>query len=83
MDEKTLREILVKLIAYAKDDHQYIVTLGNELAALRDSLDELSGGKLKPIWDQHSADMRAKTKSLEAEIVSDYDELLRLVNSGR
>jgi hypothetical protein len=41
MNDETLREVLVKLIAYAKDDHQYIVTLGNELAALRDSLDEL------------------------------------------
>ncbi len=41
MNEETLREVLVKLIAYAKDDHQYAVMLGNELAALRDALDEL------------------------------------------
>lgn len=83
MNEESLREVLVKLIACAKNDHQYAVMLGNELAALRDALDELSGGKFKPIWDKHSAKMRAKTKQLEDEIGADYDELIRQISSGR
>lgn len=82
MDEKSLREVLVKLIAYAKDDHKYAYMLGNELAALRDALDELSGGKFKPIWEKHSAKMKAKTKQVEEEIDADYDELMRTAMSG-
>lgn len=83
MDEKSLREVLVKLVAYAKEDHKYAVMLGNELASLRDALDELSGGKFKPIWDKHRANLKAKTKQLEQEIDGDYDELIRQIIGGQ
>jgi hypothetical protein len=79
MDETALQKVLMELVAYAKDDHKYIVTLGNELASLRDALDEMSGGKFKPIWDRHRGRMNAKTAVLEQEIDAQYDELIRKI----
>jgi hypothetical protein len=82
MDENGLRDVIATLVVYLKDDHDYAVTLGNELAALRDALQELSDGKFLPLLEKHRARMRGATAGLTSEIAASYDELIRRVKAG-
>lgn len=77
MDDPELRKIIAELVLYAKEDHDYCVTLGNELAALRDALQELSGGKFLAILERHRKRMQETTTSLKLRDASQYDELIR------
>jgi DNA-binding FrmR family transcriptional regulator len=77
MDEQTLRNVITALLEYAKDDHDYCVSIGNEIAALRDALDELSSGKFLPILEKHRQRMLGLTAPIKARDASDYDELIR------
>ena len=65
-----------------KVDHEYSVMLGNELAALRDALQELSDGKFLPILEKHRARMRETTAGLRAADSASYDELIQRVKTG-
>ena len=82
MNEQGLRQVLVRLLQEMKEDHKYSTMLGNELAALRDALDELSHGQFKPIMEKHVAAMRAKTSAVEAELTATYDDLIRKIQNG-
>jgi hypothetical protein len=83
MSEESLRKAMVVLAEYLKEDHKYSVMLGNELAALRDALQDLSDGKFKPIFEKHLAKMKTKTKQAEEDVIADYDELIRQIKSGQ
>ena len=76
MDDQSLCEIVLALIVYAKDDHDYCVTLGNEIAALRDALDEISQGRFLPILERHRKRMREIASELKVRDSSVYDELI-------
>jgi hypothetical protein len=82
MNDKELRAIILALLQNVKDDHDYCSTLGNEIAALRDALQELSGGKFLPILERHRARMWGIAAELKAHDSSVIDDLIRrLLNS--
>lgn len=82
MEEQALRNFIAVLFQYIKDDHIYAMELGNEIAALRDALQELSGGKFLPILEKQRVRMQATTAAVVAADVASYDEIIRKVKRG-
>ncbi len=81
MNEKTLRDVVLALAQLAKDDHLYCAMLGNEIASVRDSLQELSEGKFVPILNRHRARFQEITAPEVRHDASDYDALIELLKS--
>ena len=82
MEEQALRNFIAFLFEYIKNDHIYAVALGNEIAALRDALQELSGGKFLPLLEKHRARMQETTAGVRTEDVASYDEVIQKVKNG-
>lgn len=82
IDEQVLRDVIAMMLEQAKHDQKYCESLGNEIAALRDALDELSGGKFLPILEKHRARMQEITAGNIAAGSAGYDELIRKVKVG-
>jgi hypothetical protein len=83
ISEQLLRDVVATMLQYAKHDREYAVALGNEIAALRDALQELSGGKFLPILEKHRARMQETTASLRDADSASYDELIQRVKTGQ
>jgi hypothetical protein len=82
INEQALREAMAMVLELAKQEKVYSETLGNEIAALRDALQELSGGKFLPILEKHRARMRETTAGQIAGGSAGYDQLIRQVKAG-
>jgi hypothetical protein len=82
IDEHGLRDAMAMMLELTKQEKVYSETLGNEVAALRDALQELSGGKFLPILERHRARMRETTAGQILGGSAEYDEIIRQVKAG-
>ncbi len=82
INEQLLREVIALLVQYQKTEHEYATMLGNEIAALRDALQELSDGKFLPILEKHRRRMQERVSQVAASDSQSYDELIRRVKAG-
>ena len=82
INEQGLRDVIAMMLEQAKHDQMYAETLGNEVAAVRDALQESSDGKFLPILEKHRAHMREITAGQIAVGSAGYDELIRKVKAG-
>jgi hypothetical protein len=82
INEQALRDVMAMMLELTKQEKVYSETLGNEVAALRDALQELSGGKFLPILEKHRARMRETTAEQIVDGSAEYDEIIRKVKAG-
>lgn len=82
IDEQVLRDVIAMMLEKAKHDQAYSAALGNEIAALRDALQELSGGKFLPILEKYRARMQETNAGPSAAGSAGYDEIIRQVKAG-
>jgi hypothetical protein len=82
MEEKLLRELLVKVFEFLKANHQDVLQLGVEIAALRDALDEASRQRFLALLEKHREESAARSAALESALLRAYDEIIRRVRAG-
>jgi hypothetical protein len=56
--------------------------LSNQVAAMRNALDELSKGEFKPIMEKQVRLLEQKIAAAGVSSASDYDEIIRKVKAG-
>jgi hypothetical protein len=83
LSEEALRAAIVHLFEYLKADRADYLILSNELEALRNALQELSGGKFQPLVDKHRRLMEESMPTAGASDLSDYDALIDKVKAGK
>ena len=82
MNENGLRSVIATLFGLLKQEQAYSAALGNEIAALRNALDELSDGKFLPLLQKQRARMTDATAAIAAADSARSDEQIRQVLSG-
>lgn len=82
INEQGLRDVVVMLFEKAKHDQVYFENLGNEIAALRDALEELSGGKFLPILKKHRTRMQEVNAGARDVGFAGYDRIIQQVKAG-
>jgi hypothetical protein len=81
-DEQLLRAVIVNIFERLKVAEKDSLVLSNELAALRNALQELSGGKFQPLLEKHRKLLEEKEAAAGVIDLSDYDEIIRRVKAG-
>ena len=81
-NDEILRAVVANIFQSLKADRQEYVMLSNQVAAMRSALDELSGGKFKPIMEKHVQLLEQQLASAGLGGSTDYDEMIRRVKAG-
>jgi hypothetical protein len=81
-NEQLLRAVIVNIFERLKVAEKDSLALSNELAALRNALQELSGGKFQPLLEKHRKLLEEKEAAAGVIDLSDYDEIIRRVKAG-
>jgi hypothetical protein len=81
-DEQLLRAVIVNIFERLKVAEKDSLVLSNELAALRNAVQELSGGKFQPLLEKHRKLLEEKEAAAGVIDLSDYDEIIRRVKAG-
>jgi hypothetical protein len=81
-DEQLLRAVIVNIFERLKVAEKDSLALSNELAALRNALQELSGGKFQSLLEKHRKLLEEKEAAAGVIDLSDYDEIIRRVKAG-
>jgi hypothetical protein len=81
-NEQLLRAVIVNIFERLKVAEKESLALSNELAALRNALQELSGGKFQPLLEKHRKLLEEKETATGVIDLSDYDEIIRRVKAG-
>jgi hypothetical protein len=81
-DEQLLRAVIVNIFERLKVAEKDSLALSNELAALRNAVQELSGGKFQPLLEKHRKLLEEKEAAAGVIDLSDYDEIIRRVKAG-
>jgi hypothetical protein len=79
LNDNAWRELMAWVLGTLKEDRKEYVMLSNEVAALRNALQELSGGKFQPLLEKHRRRIEEKAAVAGATDLSDYDEKIRQV----
>ena len=74
LNDNTWRELLAWILGKLKEDRKDYISLSNEVAALRNALQELSGGKFQPLLEKHRRLIEERAAAVGATDLSDYDE---------
>lgn len=77
--QDTLLRVLVKMLAFLKEQRVESLRLSTEVAALRNTLQELSGDRFLPIVEKHRKELQGKGSPIAASIVGGIDELIPLI----
>jgi hypothetical protein len=81
-NEQLLRAVIVNIFERLKVAEKDSLALSNELAALRNALQELSGGKFQSLLEKHRKLLEEKEAAAGVIDLSDYDEIVRRVKAG-
>ncbi len=81
-NEQLLRGVIVNILERLKVAEKDCLVLSNELAAFRNALQELSGGKFQPLLEKHRKLLEEKEAGAGVIDLSDYDEIIRRVKAG-
>jgi len=79
VNQDVLLRALVKLVAALKADRIACVQLSNDVAALRNALQEMSGDRFLSLVERHRNELEAKTRHIMASDVASLDELIPLI----
>jgi hypothetical protein len=79
LNDGAWRELMAWVLGTLKADRKEYVSLSNEIAALRNALQELSGGKFQPLLEKHRRRIEENISAVGADDLSDYDEKIRQV----
>lgn len=82
IDENALRELFVATFEYMRNQEKKILVLMQEVAALRETFEEASGGKFLPHLEKQRDAMEGKASSAKADLIGQYDEMIRRLKSG-
>ena len=83
VSEEALRAAIAHVFEYLKADRADYLILSNELEALRNALQELSGGKFQPLLDKHRRLIEESMATAGASDLSGYDALIDKVKAGK
>lgn len=79
LNDGAWRELMAWVLGTLKEDRKEYVMLSNEVAALRNALQELSGGRFQPLLEKHRKRIEGTELVSGATDLSDYDEKIRQV----
>lgn len=79
IDQDQLLRALLTITAFLKEERIENLTLQTEVAALRNTLQQLSGDKFLPIVERERAALKQKSAALEASIVNDVDKVIPML----
>jgi hypothetical protein len=82
INEEILRSVVVNIFQHLKADREEYIMISNQLAALRNALDELSKGEFKPIMEKHVKLLEQELAAAGLGGATDYDEMIRRVKAG-
>lgn len=82
INDEILRSVVANIFQYLKADRQEYEMLSNQVAAMRNALDELSKGEFKPIMEKQVRLLEQKIAAVGVSSASDYDEIIRKVKAG-
>ncbi len=82
INDEILRSVVANIFQYLKADRQEYEMLSNQVAAMRNALDELSKGEFKPIMEKQVRLLEQKIAAAGVSSASDYDEIIRKVKAG-
>lgn len=82
INQAALLDVLVKMSVLLKDARAESFRLSTEVAALRNTLQELSGDRFLPVVEQHRKQLRGTTAAIEAEMLQDVDALVPLLHEA-
>ena len=81
-NDEILRSVVASIFQSLKADREDYEMLSNQVAAMRNALDELSKGEFKPLMEKHVRFLEQQIKAAGASAASDYDETIRKVKAG-
>jgi hypothetical protein len=79
INQGALYRALLKMLGVLRADRIESLQLWNEVAALRNTLQELSGDRFLPIVERHRKKLQEATAAEHAAEVSSLDEIVHLV----
>ena len=82
VNETLLREVIVTILEHVKQNRAYCVKIGNETAALRDALQELTGQTFLPLLEKYRIRMEEIAAGLGGADAPYFDALIQQVKSG-
>ena len=78
INQDVLLRALIKVVACLKEERAESLWLSNEVAALRNTLQELSGDSFLALVDQHRKKLQGTTASAVEDVLRKTDELIPL-----
>jgi hypothetical protein len=70
------------VFSFLKQDRKDIQLLSDEVAALRNALEELSGGKFQPILEKHRKRIQGKGSAVASADESAFDAIILRAKTG-
>jgi hypothetical protein len=82
LNENALRHTIATIFGHLKSQKEDLLMLTAEISAMRNTLDELSGGKFLPIFEKHRAKLEARTRGAQDDLLSRFDDTIQKLNHG-
>jgi|HubBroStandDraft_6_1064221.scaffolds.fasta_scaffold131380_5 hypothetical protein len=82
VDERLLRGMLVMVFEHLKMQREDLFSLANEVAALREAIDEASRERFLALLQRHREAAASRAAASEADSLQGYDEILRRLRAG-
>jgi hypothetical protein len=82
VNETLLRGMLVMVFEHLKMQREDLFSLANEVAALREALDEASRERFLALLQRHREAATSRAAASEADSLRGYDEILRRLRAG-
>jgi hypothetical protein len=79
IDEKGLKQLLLKTIGLLREQDNEFYTLSAEVAALKDTLQAISGEKFLPLFEKYQSAAVQRGASVRADVLREYDDMIRRV----
>jgi hypothetical protein len=77
-----LHTAVAMIFSFLKQDRKDLQLLSDEVAALRNALEELSGGKFQPILEKHRKRTQGKGSAVASADESTFDAIIFRANAG-
>jgi hypothetical protein len=79
INQDVLLHAFLKILVILKEERAESFRLSTEVAALRNTLQELSGDRFLPVVERHLHRIRETTASIEGSMLRDIDALVPLL----
>lgn len=82
MPVSALHTCVAMILSYLKEDRKDLQLLSDEVAALRNALQELSGGKFQSLLEKHRKPIQEKGAAYSAADEATFDEAIYRAKTG-